>query len=124
MHFWRYKGPNACKLVLTVDIPITLGLQWFLRGNYIRGVYATSVVCSDRNTLTVYMVNWLEGSQFAFKVKIVRTSQHALHYLTYSPSPAIFILLSFSLKQSSFWPFSTRIAPFYIVTRSIYSSHT
>jgi len=124
MDIWRYRGPDVCELAVTVNIPLPFGVKWAVFGNSIRGVYAACLIYSGRDMVVVYLVNWLDGSQFSFKFKAVRTIQKSLHHLMGFPSPARPILVAFSQRQSYCWPFNTRTTRLYMCTQYIHSNRT
>ena len=120
----RYRGPDVCELAVTVIIPLPVGVLWRVRGNYIRGVYAACLIYSGCDMFIVYLVNWLEESQFSFKFKAVRTIQRSLHHLMGFPSPVMPILLAFSQRQSYCSSFNTRTTRLYMHTQYIHSNRT
>jgi len=124
MDIWRYRGPDVCEHAVTVNIPLPFGVQRRVHGNYIRGVYAACVAPLCWDMLIVYLVNWLDGSQFSFKFKAVRTIQKSLHNLTGFPSPAMPILVAFSRRQSYCSSFKTRTTLLYTCTQYIHSNRT
>jgi len=122
MDIWRYRGPDVCELAVTVNIPPPFGVHWHVRGNYIRGVYAACVIYMNWDMLVMYLVNWLDGSQFSFKIKTVRTIQKSLHHLTGFPSLARPNLVAFSQRQSYCWSFNTRTTLLYTCIQYIHSN--
>lgn len=74
MVIWRYKGPDDCNPVYSLDIANPLGYTWATRVNFIRGVYVGCLVYTRIGTLTAYVSDWLTGAHVSFDVSVVSNS--------------------------------------------------